>query len=407
MKAKITETETPSAQTKKKETKLEELQGKRERKVVLMQGNEAVAYGALDAGVDFFAGYPITPSTEIAEILAMELPKRGGVFVQMEDEIASICAITGASLTGAKALTATSGPGFSLMQEGIGFAKITETPCVVVNVQRMGPSTGMPTSPAQGDIMQSKWGSHGDSPAIVLYPDSVKESYELTIRAVNLSEKYRTCVILLLDEVLGHMREAVKLPDLANVRVISRIKPTVPPHWYKHYDENQKYLSPLASYGEGYRFHVTGLTHDAHGFPTNKSTEAAEMMERLRKKISYNIRDLVQIESHKMEDAKIAIFAAGIVSRAAKAAIAMARAEGILVGLLRPLTIWPFPDDAVRKMLRNVETVIVPELNQGQFIGEIKRLTKDKSDSNIISLQRVNGQLLSPNDILRKIKEVS
>ncbi|MDZ4182630.1 MAG: 2-oxoacid:acceptor oxidoreductase subunit alpha [Candidatus Cloacimonadaceae bacterium] len=407
MKTTITDTATPQPAKPKKETKLEELQIKRERKVVLMQGNEAVAYGALDAGVDFFAGYPITPSTEIAEILALELPKRGGVFVQMEDEIASICAITGASLTGAKALTATSGPGFSLMQEGIGFAKITETPCVVVNVQRMGPSTGMPTSPAQGDIMQSKWGSHGDSPAIVLYPDSVKESYELTIRAVNLSEKYRTCVILLLDEVLGHMREAVRLPDLANVRVISRIKPTVPPHWYKHYDENQKYLSPLASYGEGYRFHVTGLTHDAHGFPTNKSTEAAEMMERLRKKISYNIRDLVQIESHKMEDAKIAIFAAGIVSRAAKAAIAMARSEGILVGLLRPLTIWPFPDDAVRKMLRNVETVIVPELNQGQFIGEIKRLTKDKSDSNVISLQRVNGQLLSPNDILRKIKEVS
>ncbi len=390
-----------------KETILTELSQKRERKTVLMQGNEAVAYGALDAGVDFFAGYPITPSTEIAEILAAELPKRNGVFVQMEDEIASICAITGASLTGAKALTATSGPGFSLMQEGIGFAKITETPCVVVNVQRMGPSTGMPTSPAQGDIMQAKWGSHGDSPAIVLYPDSVKESYELTIRAVNLSEKYRTCVILLLDEVIGHMREAVCLPDLANVRVISRIKPNVPPHWYKHYDENQKYLSPLASYGEGYRFHVTGLTHDAHGFPTNKATEAQEMMERLRKKISFNIRDLVQIESHKMEDAKIAIFAAGIMSRAAKAAIAMARYEGIKVGLLRPLTIWPFPDDAVRKMLRNVDTVIVPELNQGQMIHEIQRLTKDKSDGNVISLQRVNGTLFTPNDILRKIKEVS
>lgn len=390
----------------KPDSALKELETKRERKNVIMQGNEAVAFGALDAGCNFFAGYPITPSTEVAEILALELPKRGGTFVQMEDEIASICAITGASLAGAKALTATSGPGFSLMQEGIGYAKITETPCVVVNVQRMGPSTGMPTSPAQGDIMQAKWGSHGDSPAIVLYPDSVKECYELTIRAVNLSEKYRTCVILLLDEVLGHMRESVILPDMANVRVISRIKPTVPPHWYKHYDENQKYLSPLASYGEGYRFHVTGLTHDALGFPTNKATEAAEMMERLRKKISYNIRDLVQIESHKMEDAKIAIFAAGITARAAKAAIAIARSEGVKVGLLRPLTIWPFPDDAVRKMLQNVETVIVPELNQGQLIHEIQRLTKDKSESNLIALQRVNGKLISPNDILRKIKEV-
>ncbi|HPN39909.1 MAG TPA: 2-oxoacid:acceptor oxidoreductase subunit alpha [Candidatus Cloacimonadota bacterium] len=393
-------------ETPKVESPLKELEAKRERKNVLMQGNEAVAFGALDAGCNFFAGYPITPSTEIAEILALELPKRGGTFVQMEDEIASICAITGASLAGAKALTATSGPGFSLMQEGIGFAKITETPCVVVNVQRMGPSTGMPTSPAQGDIMQAKWGSHGDSPAIVLYPDSVKESYELTIRAINLSEKYRTCVILLLDEVLGHMRESVMLPDMANVRVISRIKPTVPPHWYKHYDENQKYLSPLASYGEGYRFHVTGLTHDALGFPTNKATEAAEMMERLRKKISYNIRDLVQIESHQMEDATIALFAAGITARSAKAAVAIARSEGVKVGLLRPLTIWPFPDDAVRKMLKNVETVIVPELNQGQLINEIKRLTKNKSDSNVIGLQRVNGKLITPNDILRKIKEV-
>jgi len=376
------------------------------RRIALLQGNQAVAYGALDAGVNFFAGYPITPSTEIAEILSEEMPKHGGVYVQMEDEIASICAITGASLTGAKALTATSGPGFSLMQEGIGYAKITETPCVVVNVQRMGPSTGMPTSPAQGDIMQSKWGSHGDSPSIVLYPDSVRECYELTIRAVNLSEKYRTCVILLLDEVIGHMREAVTLPDLANVRVISRIKPTVPPHWYKHYDENQKYLSPLASYGEGYRFHVTGLTHDAHGFPTNKPSEAHEMMERLRKKISHNIRDLVQIESREMEDAKIAVFAAGIMSRAAKAAVTQARAEGIPVGLLRPLTIWPFPDDAVRKMLRNVDTVIVPELNQGQLIHEIKRLTKDKRDGDLISMQRCNGALITPNEILRKIKEV-
>jgi len=390
----------------KPESKLEEIQAKRERKTVLMQGNEAVAYGALDAGVNFFAGYPITPSTEIAEILAAELPKRNGVFIQMEDELASICAIIGASLAGAKALTATSGPGFSLMQEGIGFAKITETPCVVVDVQRVGPSTGMPTSPAQGDIMQSKWGSHGDSPAIVLYPDSVKESYELTIRAVNLSEKYRTCVILLLDEVIAHMREAVCLPDLANVRIINRIKPTVPPHWYKHYDENQKYLSPLASFGEGYRFHVTGLTHDSHGFPTNKPSEAAEMMERLRKKISYNIRDLVQIESYQMEDAKIAIFAAGITSRAAKAAIASARAEGVKVGLLRPLTIWPFPDDAVRKMLRNVETVIVPELNQGQLIHEVQRLTKEKSDGGLIPINKVSSELITPNDILNKIKEV-
>ncbi len=377
-----------------------------EKKTIkLMQGNEAIALAAMDAGVDFFAGYPITPSTEVAEILSQKLPAAGKTFIQMEDEIASIAAVIGASLAGAKAMTATSGPGFSLMQEAIGFAKITETPSLIVNVQRGGPSTGLPTKPSQGDIMQARWGSHGDAPAIVLYPDSVKESYELTIRAVNLAEKYRTCVVLLLDEVLGHMREAVEVPDVSKIRIINRIKPTVPPEWYKHYEENQKYLSPVASYGEGYRFHVTGLAHDQYGFPTNKAAEVDVMMKRLKKKITTNIRDLVQIESFKMDDAKIAVFAAGITARSAKAAVMMARSEGLKVGLLRPLTIWPFPDDAVKKMLKNVESVIVPELNQGQFIHEIERLAKDKEDGKIIPIQRVDGELITPRDILKKIKE--
>ncbi|MBT4575550.1 MAG: 2-oxoacid:acceptor oxidoreductase subunit alpha, partial [Candidatus Cloacimonetes bacterium] len=284
----------------------------KKNKIVLMQGNEAIARGAIDAGVNFFGGYPITPSTEIAEICSVELPKRGGKFIQMEDEIAGISSVIGASLAGAKAMTATSGPGFSLMTEGIGFAKMTETPCVVVNVMRGGPSTGLPTKPSQSDIMQSKWGNHGDAPAIVLYPDSVKESYELAIRAVNLSEKYRTCVVLLSDEVLGHMREAVELPDLDNVKIINRIKPTIPPEWYKHYEDKPKYIHPMASYGEGYRFHVTGLAHDAYGFPTNRSDEVGIMMNRLKKKIKHNLKDLIQYESFHMEDARTAIFAAGI-----------------------------------------------------------------------------------------------
>lgn len=373
---------------------------------VLMQGNEAVARAAIEVGLNFFAGYPITPSTEIAEILAEELPRTGGAYMQMEDEIASICAVIGASLAGAKALTATSGPGFSLMQEGIGYAKMTETPCVVVNVQRAGPSTGLPTKPSQGDMMQSRWGSHGDAPAIVLYPDSVREAYELTIRAFNLSEKYRTCVVLLLDEVLGHMREAVCLPDMTKFRVVNRLKPTVPPEWYKHYDEDQKYLSPLASYGEGYRFHVTGLAHDVYGFPTNRPVEVATMMKRLKKKITQNIRDIVQIETFMMEDAKVAVFAVGILARAAKSAILALRKEGFKVGLLRPLTIWPFPDDAVRKMLKNVDTVIVPELNQGQLVHEVERLTKDKEDSDIKKIQKANGELITPGEIYKKIKEV-
>jgi len=372
----------------------------------LLQGNQAVALGALAAGVNFFAAYPITPSTEVAEIISEEFPKIGGKYIQMEDEIASMCAVIGASLAGAKAMTATSGPGFTLMQEAIGYAKYAEVPCVVIDVQRHGPSTGLPTKPSQGDIQQTRWGHHGDAPAIVLYPHTVKEAYELTIRAFNLSEKYRTLVIVLLDEVLGHMREAVTLPDPASLRVIHRLKPTVPPEWYKHYEENPKYPTPLASYGEGYRFHVTGLAYDNNGYPTNRSNEVAILMKRLKHKIVHHIPDLVQIETFKMEKAKIAIFAAGICARSAKAAVNQARYEGIEVGLVRPLTIWPFPDEAVKKMLRDVDTVIVPELNEGQLAREIERLIKTKDDGKIVSINRVDGEIITPTTILKAIREV-
>ena len=379
--------------------------------MVLMQGNEAIAKGALAAGVNFFAGYPITPSTEIAEILSAELPKIGGKFIQMEDEIASISAVIGGSLAGAKAMTATSGPGFSLMQEGIGFAKMTEVPCVVVNVMRGGPSTGLPTSPSQADIMQARWGNHGDAPAIVLYPNSVLESYELAIRAFNLAEKYRTCVTLLSDEVLGHMREAVMLPEMDKVKIIDRIKPTIPPEWYKHYKNNPKYISPLASYGEGYRFHVTGLAHDERGFPTNRADETAILMDRLKNKILHHIDDLVQIESYMIEDATRVIFAAGISSRAAKEAVNILRKAGRRVGMLRPLTIWPFPDDAVRKYLSDKKMIIVPELNQGQLSRELKRVmggvwnySKQKSRK-IVELQKNNGEIITPEEIVTLFRE--
>ena len=377
-----------------------------EQKPQLIQGNHAVAMGALAAGVNFFGGYPITPSTEVAEYLSEELPKVGGKYIQMEDEIASMCTLIGASLAGAKAMTSTSGPGFSLMQEAIGYARQAEVPCVVVNVMRNGPSTGLPTKGSQGDIQQSRWGIHGDAPAIVLYPHTVKEAYELTVRAFNLSEKYRTCVVLLLDEVLGHMRESVILPDPSTLRIIHRLKPSVPPEWYKHYEENQKYPTPVASYGEGYRFHVTGLAHDSLGYPTNKSQEVGIMMNRLKKKIIHNIRDLVQIETFKMDKAKIAVFAAGICARSAKAAVNQARYEGIDVGLLRPLTIWPFPDDAVRKMLRDVDAVIVPELNEGQLYREIERLVRTTADSKLVSMTKVDGEIFTPTEILRAIREV-
>ncbi len=385
---------------------------KKIEKTVLMQGNEAIARGALDAGVNFFAGYPITPSTEIAEICAKELPIRGGKFIQMEDEIASIAAIIGASLAGAKSMTATSGPGFSLMLEGMGYAKMVEAPCVVVNVMRGGPSTGLPTKPSQADIMQARWGTHGDAPAITLYPNSVMESYELAIRAVILAEKYRTCVVLLSDEVLGHMREEIVLPELKNVKILNRIKPTIPPEWYKHYPENPKYPMPLASFGDGYRFHVTGLAHDSKGFPTNKASETKVMMQRLRNKIAHNVDDIIQIESFMMEDAKVAIFAAGITSRAAKESVLMARKKGIKVGMLRPLTIWPFPDEAIKKYLGDKKAIIVPELNEGQLSKALKRVMgaiwsyELRKSKNIIGINKTNGELINPEEILQVIKEV-
>ncbi|HHE37958.1 MAG TPA: 2-oxoacid:acceptor oxidoreductase subunit alpha, partial [Candidatus Cloacimonetes bacterium] len=268
------------------------------------------------------------------------------------------------------------------------------------------------TSPSQGDIMQSRWGNHGDAPAIVLYPNSVLENYELTIRAFNLAEKYRTCVILLSDEVLGHMREMVELPNLKKVRIINRVKPTVPPEWYRHYAENPKYISPVASFGEGYRFHVTGLAHDSMGFPTNKAEEISVLMKRLRKKVTHHLNDLVQVESFHMEDATSAIFAAGITSRAAKAAVKIARKSGKRLGLLRPLTIWPFPDEAVKKQLSNKKAIIVPEMNQGQLSKELKRVMGGvwnidiRKSKKIIEVQKNNGELITPEDILRAMKGV-
>ncbi|MCF7913158.1 MAG: 2-oxoacid:acceptor oxidoreductase subunit alpha [Candidatus Cloacimonetes bacterium] len=376
------------------------------KKPVLMQGNEAVARGAVDAGINFFAGYPITPSTEITEFMSRELPRRGGVFLQMEDEIASIAAIIGASLAGAKSMTATSGPGISLMAEGIGYAKMIEQPCVVVNVMRGGPSTGLPTQPSQADIQQARWCNHGDAPAIALYPSSVLECYELTIRAVNLAEKYRTCVMVLSDAMLGHMREPVNLPDLEHVNIIERIKPTIPPEWYKHYPDNAKYRAPLASFGDGYRFHVTGLAHDDLGFPTTRPDEVDRMMKRLKNKISQNIEDLVQVELFGDESARIAIFAAGITARAAKAAIEIAHQHGKKLLLVRPLTIWPFPDEAVHTYLSDKKMIIVPELNQGQLSIEIKRiLGKSKKTRKIVEVHKVTGELITPEEILKAMKE--
>ncbi|MDH4222464.1 MAG: 2-oxoacid:acceptor oxidoreductase subunit alpha [candidate division Zixibacteria bacterium] len=374
------------------------------QKARLIQGNEACAEGALAAGVNFFAGYPITPSTEIAEYLARNLPRRGGKFIQMEDEIASIAAVIGASIAGAKAMTATSGPGFSLMQENIGYAYMAEVPCLIVEVQRGGPSTGLPTKVSQSDTMQAKWGTHGDYFAVALAPYSVKECFDLTIRALNLSEKYRTPVILLMDEVLGHMKEKVVLPDLSEIRVFNRIKPNVPPEWYQHFEINPHFVSPMASFGEGYRYNITGLTHDPLGFPTSKSEEIHAKLDKLEKKIMHNVNDIVQVEEEFMEDATIAVFAYGIAARAAKQAIRMAQQKRIKVGLIRPLTIWPFPDIYMEQMSEQLEMIIVAELNQGQLVREVMRTNRGRAK--VYSLNRFDGEILTPEQIFAKIREI-
>lgn len=369
----------------------------------LIQGNEACAEGAVAAGCRFYAGYPITPSSEIAEVLSHRLPAVGGTFIQMEDEIASLGAVIGASLAGVKAMTATSGPGFSLMQEHIGFACMAEVPCVVVNVMRGGPSTGLPTNPSQGDVQQARWGTHGDHPIIALTPWSVKECFLLTVRAFNLSEKYRTPVILLMDEVVGHMRENVLLPEAGSLEVIDRVKPNVPPEWYIPYEDTPFGVPPMAAFGEGYRYHVTGLTHDVRGFPTLREDEIEPFMDRLFRKIWSHLEDIQSWETYEMEDAEACIVAYGSVARAAKRAVVEARSRGLKVGLLRLVTIWPFCRKAVESVLARCRVIVVPEMNLGQISREVKRVVGGRAE--VITVSKALGRLLTPREILEPLWE--
>jgi len=373
--------------------------------VRLMQGNEACVEGALAAGLKFFAGYPITPSSEIAELLAWRLPQIGGKFIQMEDEIASMAAIIGASLAGSKAMTATSGPGFSLMQENIGFAIMAEIPCVVVNVQRMGPSTGSPTKPAQGDVMQARWGTHGDHPVIALAPSSVKETYQLTIEAFNLAEEYRTCIFIILDELVAHLREGVEIPPSDKIKIINRTKPKVPPEEYNPYEASPAGVPQMANFGEGYRYHVTGLIHDKTGFPTEDPKEIEFLVTRLTNKIIHNVGDIVHWEEKFMEDAIFAVFAYGATARSALHAVKMARQEGIKVGFIRPITLWPFPTKMIDRAVQSVNRIIVAEMNLGQMYHEVKKVSQGRAEVEILS--RVDGELFTPQEILYRIKETS
>ena len=373
-------------------------------KARLMQGNEACVEGAIAAGMKFFAGYPITPSTEIAEIAAEKLPRVGGRFIQMEDEIASMAAIIGASLAGAKSMTATSGPGFSLKQENIGYAALAEVPCVIVDVQRSGPSTGLPTSPAQGDIMQARWGTHGDHPIIALTPSSVRETFDLTVKAFNLSEKYRVPVILLMDEVIGHMRERVELPEATEIEVINRKKPTVSKDEYLPYKADEDLVPPMANYGEGYRFHVTGLAHDETGFPTNSPAVADKLYRRIMDKIELHRDDIVQWQEENTDDAEIVIISIGGVSRAADTAMKQLREKGIKVGTFRPITVWPFPEKRLLELADKVKTFVVAEMNLGQLALEVERIIKDMAA--LKKVNKVNGEAIYPEEIIAKIEEV-
>lgn len=374
-------------------------------KMVLMQGNEACVRGAIAGGMTFYAGYPITPSTEIAEISALLLPKIGGKFIQMEDEISSVAAIIGASSVGSKAMTATSGPGFSLMQENIGLAAIAEMPCVIVDVQRAGPSTGMPTAPSQGDVMQSRWGTHGDHPVVVLSPSNVQETYTLIIRAFNISEKYRTPVIFLMDEMVGHLREGIRIPDVSEIEVIDRELPDPDDeNWIPFQADPETLIPKIPPFGTGRRYHITGLMHDEQGYATSKPELAHNLVERLMRKIEFHRDEIVDYEEYLTEDAETVIVCYGGTTRAARKAVNVARSEGKKVGMFRPISIWPLADKELLELSKRVKNLLVVEHNYGQLVREVQRDTKGNCP--IEFLGTVDGSTITPSRITEKLKEV-
>ncbi|MBA1335297.1 MAG: 2-oxoglutarate/2-oxoacid ferredoxin oxidoreductase, alpha subunit [Firmicutes bacterium] len=374
------------------------------RRIRFIQGNEAIAEGAIAAGARFYAGYPITPSSEVAEVSSVRLPQVGGLYVQMEDEIGSIAAIIGASVAGKKSYTATSGPGFSLMQENLGVAVMAEVPCVIIDVQRSGPSTGLATKPAQGDVMQSRWGTHGDHGIIVISPSSVQDCYDLTIQAFNLSEKYRTPVIFLADEIVGHMREKAVLWEPSPDQIINRKKPTCDPKDYKPFKPDEDGIAPLAAYGSEYVFRVSGSTHDETGFANSKPDNADRFIRHYTDKIEKNKKDIVILRRFNLEDAEYAIVTFGCSTRSALEAMKIARNMGKKVGVLQLVTLWPFADDGVRELCRKVKGVVVPEMNLGQVIREVKRVNENNIP--IVGVNKVNSEAITPFEILAGIEEV-
>ena len=370
-----------------------------------VQGNHACALGAIAAGCRFFAGYPITPSSEIAEKMAEVLPTVDGVFIQMEDEIASMAAAIGASLGGEKAMTATSGPGFSLKQENLGYATQAEVPCVIVNVMRGGPSTGMPTRPAQGDIMQARWGTHGDHPAVVLAPASAQEIHDQTMRAFELSERLRVPVIVLYDETLGHLLESVAVNADPPSALVERRWASGPPGDYLPYAANGDLVPAMARPGDGYRAHTTGLTHGPDGFPTQDPAEVASATGRLLDKIDRHAALIDAYEDVTCDDAEIVVVAIGIAARAARRAVSLAREQGIAAGLFRPITLWPFPETGFHAATKNARAVLVPEMNAGQLRFEVERLCAGAVT--VAGLNRIDGEPIDPDQIAAALTDLA
>jgi 2-oxoglutarate ferredoxin oxidoreductase subunit alpha len=373
-------------------------------RVMFTMGDIASAEGALSAGCRFFGGYPITPATEIAEWMSQRMPGLGGAYVQFEDEIASITSVIGASWTGVKSMTATSGPGVSLMLEAVGLAVMTETPLVLVNIMRGGPSTGQPTRGQQGDIMQAKWGSHGDYQIIALTPASVQEMFDQTVQAFNLSERYRTPVFVLADETVGHMRERLIIPDEKDLKIENRKIPTVDPSEYLPFKADDDLVPPMALFGSKYQFYATGLTHDERGYPSDKDDVQIELITRLNNKILHNADKITEVERVELDDAKIAVISYGTPSRSAKRAIRNAREEGIKVGLLRLKTVWPFPEKDVAQLATEVDHIIVAEQNLGQVYYMVKAAA---APTPVHLMAKPAGMPQLPHEILDKIKEIS
>ena len=367
-------------------------------KTFFWQGNEACVEAAIIAGCRFFAGYPISPANEISEYMAERLPKVGGIFMQMEDEIASIGAVMGASWCGEKAMTATSGPGFSLMQETMGWGFMTETPCVVVDVQRVGPGTGQATKAAQGDVMQARWGTHGDYSAIALSPNSVQEMFELTIRAFNLAEKYRTPVIVLTDEIIAHVREQVTIPPIENIEIINRKKPKAEDKMFFGLEN----VAPMPSVGEGFNVAVTASTHDEYGVRfTADSKVHRRMLEAINNKIKKNVDDIVEVETYNVDNCKVGIVSFGCTSRAVYEAVEAAEAKGIKTGYVRLKTIWPLAEKQIERLAESAERIIVPEMNLGQLFYEVKRIACSKE---VVPLNKIGGgEMITPEEILAEI----